>query len=172
MDLLAGLERFAPILLEQPFPAAAWGLSAALQGRTSAPICLDESISSIHDVEQMIALKAGRVVNLKVGRVGGITDAIRIHDRCADAGVPVFIGSKSETGIGRWMNIALGTLENVRYPSDVSASERYFVEEIVRDPVTLTGPGLVEPLAGPGFGTEIDPSRLLKYTVKTAVITA
>ena len=102
--------------------------------------------------------------------MGGIRNAVRIHDRCAEAGIPVFVGSKAEMGIGRWVNIALATLDNVRYPSDVPASDRYFVSEIVRDPVTLSGPGLVEPLPGPGFGTEIDSANLSKYTVRSLSI--
>jgi len=167
---LAGLEKFAPIIIEQPFPAGAWTHFASLQARTCTPICLDESISGLEDLEQMIQLQAGRLVNLKIGRVGGIRDAIRIHDRCAEAGIPVFVGSKAEMGIGRWVNIALATLDNVRYPSDVPASDRYFVSEIVRDPVTLSGPGLVEPLPGPGFGTEIDSANLSKYTVRSLSI--
>lgn len=171
IEKLAGLDEFAPIIIEQPLPAAAWIHSARLQARTSAPVCLDESITCLEDVELMLHMKAARMVNLKVGRVGGISDSIRIHDRCAEAGVPVFIGSKIETGIGRWMNIAVCTLNNVLYPSDVGASERYFVEQIVRDPVTLVGPGLVQPLAGPGSGTEIDPVTMLKYTIRTEVIT-
>jgi O-succinylbenzoate synthase len=73
-------------------------------------------------------------------------------------------------GIGRWVNVALATLDNVRYPSDVAASERYFTDEIVRDPVTLCGPGLVEPLEGPGFGTVIDSASLLEHTVRTVAI--
>lgn len=170
VDLLASLDRYAPIILEQPFPAGAWTLSAALQARISSQVCLDESIGCVEDVEQTSLLKAARMVNLKVGRVGGLTEAIRIHNRCAELELPVFIGSKTETGIGRWLNIALGTLDNVLYPSDVAASERYFVEEIVRDPITLVAPGAVEPLPGPGFGTEVDAMHLLKYTVKTAVI--
>jgi O-succinylbenzoate synthase len=170
IDKLVSLDQFGPLIIEQPFPAAAWIESAALQSRISAPVCLDESISCMEDVELMLHMKAARMVNLKVGRVGGISESIRIHDRCADAGVPVFIGSKIETGIGRWMNIAVCTLDNVLYPSDVGASERYFVEEIVRDPITLVGPGLVQPLAGPGAGTEINPATMLKYAIKTEVI--
>jgi len=170
MDWLASLEEFDPIIIEQPFPAGAWKDFACLQARTSAPICLDESIDSLRDVEQMIAFKAGRMVNLKIGRVGGIYDAIRIHDRCAEAGIPVFMGSKSELGIGRWTNIAVGTLSNVSYPSDVSASERYFVEEIVHDPIVLSSPGCVKPLPGPGIGTSIDEAKMLKYTVRTLAI--
>ena len=167
---LAALERFSPVVIEQPFATAAWGDCAALQARTSATVCLDESITCLEDVEHMVEMKAARMVNLKVGRVGGIGNAVRIHDRCAEAGVPVFIGSKIETGVGRWVNVALGTLDNVTFPSDVSASERYFVEEIVRDPVRLVGPGQVEPPAGPGFGTDIDPAAMLKYTVGAAAL--
>jgi O-succinylbenzoate synthase len=134
-------------------------------------VCLDESVTCLDDVNHAICLRAARMVNLKVGKVGGISDALRIHDRCADAGIPVFIGSKSETGVGRWMNIAVATLDNVLYPSDVSASARYFTTEIVRDPVTIIGAGgVVAPLDGPGIGTEIDPALLMKHTVQTAAI--
>lgn len=170
IDMLAGLERFAPIIIEQPFPAGSWTQFAALQARTSTIVCLDEAIDCLNDVEQMIQFKAARMVNLKVGRVGGIVESIRIHDRCAEAGIPVFVGSKIETGVGRWMNIAVATLGNVCYPSDVSASERYFVEETVCDPVKLVSPGFVEPLPGPGIGTEIVPERIFKYTVRTLAI--
>jgi len=170
IERLARLERFSPIVIEQPFAVAAWKDCAALQARTSVPVCLDESITCLEDVEQMIYSKAARMVNLKVGRVGGITEALRIHDRCAEAGIPILIGSKIETGVGRWLNIALGTLPNVKFPSDVSASERYFVEEIVRDPVKLVAPGFVEPLDAPGFGTEVDAANMLKYTIKVEAI--
>ena len=172
IDWLAGLERLAPIIIEQPFPASAWTQTATLQERTAAPVCLDESINDLMDLEQMIRLKAGRMVNIKIGRVGGICDAIQIHDRCAQAGIPVFVGSKAEMGIGRWVNVALATLDNVSYPSDVPASDRYFVREIVRDPVRLVAPGVVEPLPGPGFGTEIDSASLLQHTVRTVAIPA
>jgi o-succinylbenzoate synthase len=172
LDQLDRLDDFAPLILEQPFPRSAWTVSAALQARLSSPICLDESIENLLDVEQTARLQAARLINLKVGRVGGLSEAIRIHDRCAQLGLPVFIGSKTETGVGRWLNIALGTLSNVRYPSDVAASERYFVEDVVKDPITLSGPGTVEPLAGPGIGTDLDTDRLAKYTVKTAEFSA
>jgi o-succinylbenzoate synthase len=167
---LAGLERYAPIIIEQPFAASAWTSLARLQASTSAPVCLDESIECLEDLEQMIEFKAARMVNIKIGRVGGISNAIRIHDRCAQAGIPVFIGSKAEMGIGRWVNIALATLDNVCYPSDVPASERYFTREIVRDPVTLVRPGFVEPLPGPGFGTEVDCASLARNTIRALSI--
>ena len=168
INWLASLDILAPIILEQPFPATDWRSSVRLQSRTSAHVCLDESITCLDDADQMIWLRAATLVNLKIGRVGGIAAAVRIHDRCRDAGIPVFIGSKTETGIGRWLNIHVATLDNVRYPSDVSASMRYFVEDIVREPVALVGRGLVEPLTGPGFGTVPHPELLDKYTVTTA----
>jgi len=163
-------DKFEPIIIEQPFPSGAWVPLAKLQARLSAPVCLDESITDMNDVELMLQLKAARMVNLKVGRVGGIANSIRIHDRCKDAGIPIFIGSKIESGVGRWMNIAVCTLPNVLYPSDVGASERYFIEQIVRDQITLVGPGLVQPLPGPGIGTELDTDVMLKYTIQTEVI--
>ena len=170
MEKLVTLDKFEPIIIEQPFPAGAWLPLAKLRARVSAPVCLDESVTDMDDVELMLQLKAAGMVNLKVGRVGGIANAIRIHDRCKEAGIPVFIGSKIESGVGRWMNIAVCTLPNVLYPSDVGASERYFIEQIVRDPITLVGPGLVQPLPGPGIGTELDPAVMLKYTIQTEVI--
>jgi O-succinylbenzoate synthase len=169
-DRLLALDKYEPFILEQPFPRPAWWLASALQARHSAPICLDESIECIEDVEHASRIKAARLINLKVGRVGGLHEAIRIHDRCQELGLPVFVGSKSETGIGRWLNIAFGTLPNVTYPSDVAASERYFTEEIVRDPIRLVAPGHVQPLPGPGIGTEIDPARLLKLTRQLLVL--
>jgi O-succinylbenzoate synthase len=170
MEKLVTFDQFEPIIIEQPFPSGAWLPLAKLRARLSAPVCLDESITDIDDVELMLQLKAAGMVNLKVGRVGGIANAIRIHDRCKEAGIPVFIGSKIESGVGRWMNIAVCTLPNVLYPSDVGASERYFIEQIVCDPITLVGPGLVQPLPEPGIGTELDPDVMLKYTIQTDVV--
>jgi O-succinylbenzoate synthase len=169
---LAELESLSPIMLEQPFQPSCWSSTARLQARTEVPVCLDESITCVEDVGQMITSGAGRAINLKVGRVGGLSAALRIHERCADAGIPVFIGSKSETGVGRWMNVAMATLSHVSLPSDISAGSRYFTTEIVRDPVVLCDAGMVMPLAGPGFGTELDAAAVLSRTVKTRAIPA
>jgi O-succinylbenzoate synthase len=167
VEHVARLARFAPIVLEQPFPASAWLASAALQRRIDVPVCLDEAITCTDDVALMLHLGAARMVNLKIGRVGGLGPAIQIHDRLHEAGIPAMVGAKFETSLGRRTNIALATLPNIRYPSDVSESARYFTHEITTVPVTLAAPGMVQPLDAPGFGGEIDRAVLARHTVRT-----
>lgn len=168
IDHLASLDRFGLMLLEQPMKAHNWKAYADLQARMETPVCLDESVHTMEDVETLIEMKAARAVNLKVGRVGGLARARAMHDRLRDAGIGTFTGAKFETGIGRWTNIAFATLDNMVYPSDVAESARYFREEITAEPVRLTGPGLVEPANVPGFGPAPAADALNRFTVRIA----
>ncbi|HBK95928.1 MAG TPA: o-succinylbenzoate synthase [Microcoleaceae bacterium UBA10368] len=170
ISYLASFDRFNLMCLEQPFPPRTLYETAKLQAQMTTPIGLDEAVVSLEDVRQIIELKVARIVNLKIGRVGGISEALRIHDACKEAGIPIFIGAKYEMGIGRWTNIALATLDNVTYPSDVSASNRYFRQEIVNDAVELVAPGMVQPLEKPGFGSTICWENLNQYMTQEAVI--
>lgn len=167
---LESFDRFKLMCLEQPFPPRALYETAKLQSRMETPIGLDEGVESLDEIEQIIQLKAAQIVNLKIGRVGGISEAIKIHDTCKEAGIPIFIGAKYEMGIGRWTNIALATLDNVLYPSDVGASDRYFQQEIVNDVVKLVSPGSVQPLDQPGFGSTICWDKLNHYTLKQLLL--
>lgn len=164
LDKLLALDRFELLFLEQPFGIHHWPSFARLQARMGTPLCLDESIKCVADVEQLLELKAARAVNIKLGRVGGMAESLRIYRRCRDEGLGIFIGAKYESGIGRWTNIALATLPNVAFPSDVAASDRYFRTDTVIDPVRLVAPGRVAPLSGAGFGSNVDFAEMDKQT--------
>ncbi|HUF13472.1 MAG TPA: o-succinylbenzoate synthase [Longimicrobiales bacterium] len=160
---MAHLRRFDPLgllMIEQPFAEDDLVTHAKLQAMTETPVCLDESIGSAAECESALALQAAGVVNIKPGRVGGFAEAIRIHDLCADAGVPVWCGGMLETGIGRAHNLALASLPNFRYPADLSASDRYWDRDVVDPPFTLEPDGTILVPGRTGLGVDID-ERLL-----------
>jgi len=134
---LAALDPFDLLLIEQPLAEDDVRGHAELARMLRTPICLDESITSARAAADAIALGACRIVNIKPGRVGGYLEARRVHDVCAAHGVPVWCGGMLETGIGRAHNIALSSLQNFSLPGDVSASRRYWVEDIIEPEVTV-----------------------------------
>lgn len=154
-DDLDHLRRIADLgchAIEQPFPHHAVEISAALQRGLPVPICLDESVKSLREAQRAVRLGSGRIINLKAGRVGGLAEAVRIHDFCRDNGVTTFVGAKYELGVGRWTNLALATLPNMTLPSDVGPADRYYLDDGVDRAVRFDEPGVVRPLAGPGIG--------------------
>jgi O-succinylbenzoate synthase len=155
LDLLAGLDDLGLLAIEQPFARSEVELAAALQTRIEAAVCLDESIKSLADVRRAHRVGACRMVNIKVGRVGGLAEAVRIHDFCREQGIPSFVGGKYEFGLGRWTNLALATLPNMTLPSDVGPSSRYYVEDGASPTLALSAPGWVEPLAAAGLGAQL-----------------
>ncbi|MBN9177594.1 MAG: o-succinylbenzoate synthase [Microbacterium sp.] len=163
-DVLAELDRFDLLLIEQPLQEDDLVDHAALAARLGTPICLDESITSRKAAADALALGAASVINIKAGRVGGYLEAVRIHDLCRDAGVPVWCGGMLETGIGRAANAALAALPGFTLPGDVSASDRFYHRDIVTDPIVLED-GHVRVPTGPGLGVEIDPVALEDVTV-------
>jgi O-succinylbenzoate synthase len=170
--LLKRLDEYYLMMIEQPLGHDDILDHARLQARLETPICLDESIRSAHHAEQAIAIKAGRVVNIKVGRVGGFTQAKKVHDVCAAAGIPVWCGGMLESGIGRAHNIALATLPNFTLPGDVSASHRYWKRDIVLPSVEVTPRGTIMASDEAGFGYAIDINFLDSITVRQAVVKA
>ena len=156
IDHLRRLDPCGLLMLEQPFPEDDLVTHAKLQGVMETPICLDESVSSAAECEAALSLGAAGVINIKPGRVGGLTEAVRIHDICANAGVPVWCGGMLETGIGRAHNIALASLPNFRYPADLSASDRYWDRDVVDQPFSLEADGTILVTLRPGLGTDID----------------
>jgi O-succinylbenzoate synthase len=153
--LLAELDRFALMMIEQPL---AWDDivdHAALQRRIRTPVCLDESIRGPADARRALELGSCRVINIKVGRVGGFAAARAVHDTCAARGVPVWCGGMLESGIGRLANVHLQTLPNFTLPGDTSASARYFEEDLVDPPVVVSADGTIDVPDGPGIGHEI-----------------
>ncbi|MFI1972829.1 o-succinylbenzoate synthase [Streptomyces cinnamoneus] len=155
---LRALDGLGLLALEQPLKSRLIAESAALQASLATPVCLDESVKSLADVRQALDAGACRAVNVKAGRVGGLAEARRIHDACRDHGVPAFVGAKYDFGVGRWTNIALGTLANMTLPSDVGPTARYYRDDGTTPQVCFVSPGRVAPRPAPGLGVEITDS--------------
>ena len=151
---LAQLDPFDLLLIEQPLPEEQVLAHAELARLLRTPICLDESITSVGAAADAIKLGACRIINIKPGRVGGYLEARRIHDLCADRGVPVWMGGMLETGIGRAGNVAMAAMANFSLPGDTSASDRYYWRDITQ-PFVLHDGRLKVP-SGPGLGVDVD----------------
>jgi O-succinylbenzoate synthase len=160
------LDRFYLMMLEQPLAHDDLIDHAKLQQYIETPVCLDESIRTLRHAEQAIELGACRIINIKLGRVGGFLRAKQIHDCCQAAGVPVWCGGMLESGIGRAANIALSTLPNFVLPGDVSASQRYWTQDVIRPEVVVTPRGTIEITDHPGTGYKADRERIERLTVR------
>ena len=169
--LLAQLDRFGLILIEQPLPEDDVTGHAIIAKQVGTPICLDESIVSARAAIDAIERGACSIINVKAGRVGGYLEAITVHDVCRERGVPVWCGGMLETGIGRAMNLALAALPNFTITGDVSAAERFWKRDIVLDPVRLDN-GYVSLRTGPGIGVELDHPFIESVTLSTQIIGA
>jgi O-succinylbenzoate synthase len=169
-DTLAELDRFDLLLIEQPLQEDDLVDHATLARRLRTPVCLDESIVSDKAAADALALGSASVINIKAGRVGGYLEAVRIHDRCLAARVPVWCGGMLETGIGRAANAALAALPGFTLPGDVSASDRFYRRDIVTEPAVLED-GHVRVPTGHGLGVEIDPVALDDFTVARETLT-
>jgi O-succinylbenzoate synthase len=167
---LKALDEFYLMMIEQPLAHDDIIDHAELQQKLETPVCLDECIRSAHHAEQAIRLRAGRIVNIKLGRVGGFSEARKLHDVCQSAGVPVWCGGMLEAGIGRAHNIALATLPNFTLPGDVSASKRYWKHDIIAPEVETTPQGTIVVRDEPGFGYEIDHEFMKRVTVRTEAV--
>ena len=156
-DLLRQVDRYGLLMLEQPLSYDDIADHARLQAQIETPICLDESIHGVADTQAMIDLKAGRIINMKVGRVGGFSNAIKIHDMAQAAGIQMWCGGMLETGIGRAANIHLASMANFVLPGDISATARYWKRDIATPPFVLNSEDSTMTVpTGPGLGIEID----------------
>ena len=169
-DHLARLDEFDLMMIEQPLDYDDIADHAALQRRLKTPICLDESIKTVHIAEAAIAAGACKIINIKPGRVGGFAESIRLHDLCERHGIPVWHGGMLESGIGRAANIHLSTLSNFSLPGDVAASKRYFEPDLIDPPIEVASDGTIAVPTGPGLGVSILPDRLERATLRRAAI--
>jgi len=160
------LDEFGLMMIEQPLAHDEIIDHAKLQAQLKTPICLDECIRSAHHAEQALAMDAGRIINIKLGRVGGFAEAKRVHDVAQTAGVPVWCGGMLESGIGRAHNIALATLPNFVLPGDVSASKRYWKRDIIQPAVETTPRGTIVVRDAPGFGYDLDTDFIKSITIR------
>ena len=166
IEHLKKLDEFYLMMIEQPLAHDEIIDHVPLQAALQTPICLDECIRNAHQAEQAIRMNACRIINIKLGRVGGFTGAKRVHDMAAQHKIPVWCGGMLEAGIGRAHNIALSTLPNFVLPGDVSASKRYWKRDIITPPVEVTARGTIAVSDGPGFGYPIDMDYLKELTVR------
>ena len=167
------LDTLGLAMIEQPLGHDDLVDHAELQRRMRTPLCLDESITSVAACRAAIALGAARVVNLKSGRVGGFAEALRIHDVCASAALPVWCGGMLESGVGRASNVALASLHNFTLPGDLSPSARYWERDIVTPAWTMDAHGSVRvPLDRPGLGVDVDVGFVDQLTVRSTVLRA
>lgn len=163
---LQALDQFDLLLIEQPLHHEDLVEHAALQRLLRTPLCLDESITSPEHARWALDIGACRVINIKVGRVGGFTAAVAIHDLCARRGVPVWCGGMLETNVGRAGNVALASLPNFTLPGDISASARYFHQDIAEPNFVLNADSTIAVPAGPGLGVRVLPERLTEVMVR------
>lgn len=166
LDVFRELDRFDLLMFEQPMARDDLDGSAALQQAVATPVCLDETASSLERTAEAIRRGAGRIVNLKLQRVGGLGPAQAIHDLCYQNGVDCWVGAMPELGIGQAHAIHLATLPNCKYPADIEPSARWFVDDYTVPLVELAGPGMIEVPTRPGLGYLVDPVKVRRYQVR------
>ena len=166
LPLLKQLDGFYLMMIEQPLGWDDLYTHAELQKRLETAICLDECVHTEEQARAAVELGACKIINIKLGRVGGFAMARRIHDICQQHGIPVWCGGMLESGIGRAHNIALATLPNFSLPGDVTASKRYWAEDIVSPEVTVSPQGTIRVPTGPGIGFEPRLDLIEKLTVR------
>jgi O-succinylbenzoate synthase len=172
VPLFRQMDAFDVMMFEQPLHYEDMIDHAELQRQIRTPICLDESIHSADDARKAIAIGACRIINIKLGRVGGFREARAVHDVCRDAGVPVWCGGMLESGIGRAHNVALSSLENFSLPGDVAASKRYWAEDVIDPPVDVSPQGTITQRTESGIGYRVKESALERFTVRTRAFDA
>lgn len=170
VPLFKELDQFGLMMLEQPLAHDDIFDHAKLQKQIKTSICLDESIRMSADAKHAIELGACRVVNLKLGRVGGHAQAREVERVCRNRNIPVWCGGMLESGVGRAHNIAMSTLEGFTLPGDVSASSRYWEQDIIDPPVEVSPQGTIAPPDGPGIGFEVNLSPIERLTVRKETI--
>ncbi len=165
---LRDLDDLGLVMVEQPFAARDFTAHARLQADLVTPICLDESIVDLHDLETALAMKALRVLNIKVSRMGGLTAACAAHDLARENGIDVWCGGMHEFGIGRAANVALSSLPGFVLPSDVSASDRYYERDVVTPPIHANVGTVTVPWQKPGLGHDVDESYVRSLSTRKA----
>ncbi len=172
VKMLKALDDFNLLMIEQPLAHDDIIDHAELQKQVKTPICLDESIHTVGRAREALAMESCQIINIKPSRVGGITNSRRIHDLCQVKNIPVWCGGMLETGIGRASNLAVASLPNFTLPGDISATDRYWDEDIIDHEFTLNPDGTMTVPTGPGIGVEVVIDRLEAVTARKAEYTA
>lgn len=164
---LLPLDELNLLLIEQPLAEDDLWDHSKLQPLFKTPICLDESILEVRHARQALEMGAGRVINIKTGRVGGLSEAKAIHDLCLAAGIPVWCGGMLETGVGRAANLALAALPGFVLPGDISATDRYYSQDITHERFELNSDSTIDVPVGTGLGVTLDHQALARFTINT-----
>jgi O-succinylbenzoate synthase len=170
VPLFKQLDQYGLMMVEQPLAHDDIFDHAKLQQQIATPVCLDESIHSSEDARHAIQLAAAQIVNLKLGRVGGHAEAKQVEQVCRENNIPVWCGGMLESGVGRAHNIAIATLAGFTLPGDVSASSRYWHEDIIDPEVTVSPVGTIAAPDGPGIGFEVNESRVDQLSLRAETI--
>ena len=165
-DALLPLDELGLLLIEQPLAEDDLWDHRALQTRFETPLCLDESILGPRHARQAIEMEACRIINIKAGRVGGISQGVAIHDLCQAHGIPVWCGGMLETGVGRAANLALASLPNFALPGDISATDRYYPRDITRERFALNPDSTITVPDAPGLGVTVDREAVEMFTLR------
>jgi len=168
--MLQELDDYDLLMIEQPLAAGDLLDHAKLQRKLKTPICLDESITSLRDARHALELDACRIINIKLGRVGGHASARAIQEYAELQGIPVWCGGMLESGIGRAHNIAMSTLAGFTLPGDVSASARYWERDVIEPPVTVSPRGTINAPTSPGIGYEVNEAEINRLTTRSEEI--
>jgi o-succinylbenzoate synthase len=163
---LEELDGLGLIMMEQPLGHDAIAEHADLQRRLRTPICLDESADSLEAIQTIIRLGAARILNIKVQRMGGLWPALCAHNLAQSAGIPCWLGTMPELGVASVQGLHLGTLPNFKFPSDVEASARWYVDDVISPPIEVSGGGLIHLPEGPGMGYRVDLDKVARYRVR------
>jgi O-succinylbenzoate synthase len=170
LETLRAFDRFKLAMIEQPMAHDDIIDHAHLQSRLHTPICLDESITSLAKARKAVEAGACRWVNIKTGRVGGLTNAVAIHDFCASRDIPCWVGFMIESALGQAQSIALATLPNMRYPGDIFPSARFYAQDICEPAIAYAAPSEIAAPMEPGFGRAPDERRLRAHTLARATV--
>jgi len=171
-DHLVSFDQFDLLMIEQPLWHDDFYYHSMLQRQLNTPICLDESIRNRRDALAAIEMESCKIINIKLGRVGGFSEAIAVHNAAQERGIPVWCGGMLESGIGRSHNIALSSLENFSLPGDVSASARYWKEDIIEPEVTVSPEGEIAVPDTPGRGYEVRYDLIERLTIRKETLRA
>jgi o-succinylbenzoate synthase len=170
LEHLRQFDNFNLLMIEQPLWNDDLYYHAQLQRQIKTAVCLDESIRHARDATAALETGACRIINIKVGRVGGFSEARKVHDVCHKHDIPVWCGGMLESGIGRAHNIALSTLENFRLPGDVSSSKRYWKEDIIEPEVMVSPQGFITVNEAPGTGYRVREDLIERFTVRKEIV--
>ena len=168
LPMFKAIDKLRLVFIEQPLYHADVLDHAELARQIDTPICLDESVSSVKAAEQAIQVEACKYINIKPGRIGGLSNAVAVHDLARDAGIPVWVGGMLESAVGGALCVELATLSNFTYPGDLFPSSRFYVQDLADPPTVLTDRNTFEPYTGP-LPTP-NPERLRQLTVRSATV--